>query len=431
MMAVLADEMMKAGRKVSMHSADSTRKLAYLVSQYPKVTHSFIRREILALERQGWQIFRLSIRGWDLELADPEDILERERTTFVLREGPLSLAMAIVRQVFRSPVRFFSAAVLAFRMRRRSDRPFIWHLFYLAEACWIAPQLKKRGIAHVHAHFGENEGEVAMLVSELAGISYSMTVHGMSESDKSLVEKIRRAAFVVVISSFTRAKIFSMIGYHEWGKIKVVHCGIDASFAGVDAVVPSETNRLVCVGRLDRGKGQLFLVKTVMSLIKEGRKFELVLVGDGEHRGAIEQLIAENNLAAFVTVTGWASASRVKDEILRARALILPSFAEGLPVVLMEAMVLGRPVLSTYIAGIPELVVDGKTGWLFPAGSEQDMLDAIRACLDTPKEALKVMGELARTRALERHNVSREVEKLARLFESVLQDRRNARSAEK
>jgi colanic acid/amylovoran biosynthesis glycosyltransferase len=408
-----------------MQSTNSTRKLAYLVSQYPKVSHSFIRREILALEKQGWQIFRLSIRGWDLELVDPGDISERARTTFVLREGPLSLAMAVARQMFGSPWRFCTVTALAIRMMRWSDRPFIWHLFYLAEACWIAPQLERRGITHMHAHFSANDAEVAMLVSALAGISYSVTIHGPDEFDKArwhdLAEKIRRAAFVVAITSFARAQIFRMLDHHDWGKINVVHCGIDATFADLDAVVPSETNRLVCVGRLCEQKGQLLLVKAVAALVKEGRKFELILVGDGEHRGAVEQLIAENNLADFVTVTGWASASQVKDEILRARALILPSFAEGLPVVLIEAMALGRPVLTTYVAGIPELVVDGKTGWLFPAGSEEALLDAIRACLDTPTEALKAMGEMARARALQRHEIDSQVKKLTKLFESVLQ----------
>jgi colanic acid/amylovoran biosynthesis glycosyltransferase len=408
-----------------MHAAGSQRQLAYLVSQYPKVTHSFIRREILALEKQGWQIFRLSIRGWDSELPDPEDIAERARTTFVLREGPVSLALAIVRQAIRSPRRFFSAAALAVRMMRQSDRPFVWHLFYLAEACWIAPELERRGIAHMHVHFSFNDAEVAMLASKLAGISYSVTIHGQDEFINparwySLREKIGRAAFVVTVSSFARAQIFRMLDYREWGKIKVVHCGIDPAFADLDAVVPSETNRLVCVARLSEEKGQLLLVKAILALVKEGRKFQLVLVGDGVHRPAIEQLIAENNLADLVTVTGWTSAGRVKEEILRSRALILPSFAEGLPVVLMEAMALGRPVLSTYIAGIPELVIDGKTGWLFPAGSEEDMLRAIRACLDTPQETLKVMGELARTRALQRHDVTKEAEKLTALFDSAL-----------
>jgi colanic acid/amylovoran biosynthesis glycosyltransferase len=405
-------------QKVTMRPAGATRQLAYLVSQYPKVSHSFIRREILALEEHGWEIFRLSIRGWDSELPDPEDILERQRTTFVLREGLLRLGVSVITQLFRSPRRFFLAGTLAVRMMRRSDRPFVWHLFYLAEACWIAHQIKERCIAHLHAHFGFNDVEVAMLVSALTDISYSVTIHGSGEFGKPLA--IKRAAFVVAVSSFTRAQIFLMLDYRHWGKVSVVRCGIDAKFAYHGAVVPSEAHRLVCVGRLCKEKGQLLLVQAITAIVEEGRKFELVLVGDGEHRGAIEQLIAKNNLGRCVTVTGWVSGSRVKDEILHARALILPSFAEGLPVVLIEAMALGRPVLSTYIAGIPELVIHGKTGWLFPAGSEEDMLDAIRDCLDAPKETLKAMGELGRARVLERHDVARETKKLTSLFESVL-----------
>lgn len=411
-----------------MHSANSTRQLAYLLNQYPKVSHTFIRREIHALEKLGWQIFRLSIRGWNAELVEAEDVLERARTTFVLRDGALPLMMAVVRQFVCSPWRFFAAAALAVRMMWGSDRPFIWHFIYLAEACWIVPQLKKRGIMHMHAHFGTNPAEVAMLSRELAGITYSFTIHGTGECDKAqfihLDEKIRRAAFVVAVCSFGRAQIFRIIDQRYWDNVKVVHCGIDRTFADLDTVDPSETIRLVCVGRLSEEKGQLLLIKAAAALAKEGCKFELVLVGDGELRGRIEQMIADNNLANRVTITGWASASRVKKEILGARALVLPSFSEGLPIVLIEAMVLGRPVLSTYVAGIPELVIDGKTGWLFPAGSEEDLSGAIRECLDAPKEALKVMGELGRARALQRHDLDRQAEKLTHLFEAALNGRR-------
>lgn len=407
-----------------MHSGNSTRKLAYLVSHYPKVSHSFIRREILALEKQGWQLFRISIRGWDSELVDPEDISERARTVFVLKGGALPLITATARQLLRSPRRFFSAAILAARMMRRSDRPFVWHLIYLAEACWIVPELQKRGLTHVHAHFGTNPAEVAMLISELANVSYSLTIHGPEEFDKAqcvhLAEKVKRAAFVVAVCSFGRSQILRLIDQSDWNKVKVVHCGIGRIFADLEAIVPSSTNRLVCVGRLCEQKGQIFLVNAITVLVKEKRKFQLAFVGDGEHRGAIERLISENNLADFVTVTGWASSSRVREEILAARALILPSFAEGLPIVLIEAMALGRPVLSTYVAGIPELVVNGKTGWLFSAGSERDLLGAIRACLDAPNETLKGMGECARARALERHNSDVQAERLTALFESAL-----------
>jgi colanic acid/amylovoran biosynthesis glycosyltransferase len=424
--AIPTDELWKAVDS-SMYSANSTRELAYLVSQYPTVSHTFIRREINALEKQGWQIFRLSIRGWDAELVEPDDILERAQTTFVLRGGALPLVMATVRQLISSPRRFLRAAACAIRMVRTSDRIFIWHLIYLAEACWIVRQLKKRGISHMHTHFGTNPAEVAMLGRELAGISYSLTIHGTGECDQAryihLDEKIRQAAFVVAVCSFGRAQIFRIVDQRYWDKVKVVHCGIDRAFSDIDAVVPAETRRLVCVGRLSEEKGQLLLVKAAAALAKEGCEFELVLVGDGDLRGQIERLIADNNLAKHITITGYADASRVKKEILAARALVLPSFSEGLPIVLMEAMVLGRPVLSTYVAGIPELVIDGKTGWLFPAGSEEALLNAMRNCLDTPQETLKEMGELGRERVLQRHDIDRQVVKLGNLFEGALNGR--------
>jgi glycosyltransferase involved in cell wall biosynthesis len=163
----------------------------------------------------------------------------------------------------------------------------------------------------------------------------------------------------------------------------------------------------------------LLLVRAAAALAKEGRKFSLILVGDGELRPAVEKLIDQLNLAGTVEMIGWACAERVKREILAARALVLPSFAEGLPVVLMEAMILGRPVLSTYVAGIPELVIDRATGWLFPAGSQEELERAMRLCLETPGEVLEAMGDLARRRALDRHGIEEQADTLTTLFESV------------
>jgi colanic acid/amylovoran biosynthesis glycosyltransferase len=401
------------------------RRLAYLTSQYPKVSHSFIRREILALERRGWEIARFSIRGWDGALVDPADISELAKTTFVLKDGVLTLAAAVLSQMIRAPHRFVSALALTLRMTRSSDRPVLWHFIYLAEACWIAPRLARQGIGHIHAHFGTNPAEVAMLVSQLEDISYSITIHGPEEFDRArsihLGEKIRRAAFVVAISSYCRSQLYRTVEQRHWYKVRVVHCGIDREFSALDAVTPSQVPRLVCVGRLCGEKGQLLLVQAAAVLARERRKFQIILVGDGDDRSAIEKLIEENNLQDHVHITGWASVERVRHEILAARALVLPSFAEGLPIVLMEAMVLGRPVLSTYVAGIPELAIDGMTGWLFPAGSLEELVRAMRNCLDAPADILKTMGDLARARALERHGIEEQSDMLASLFESAIE----------
>jgi glycosyltransferase involved in cell wall biosynthesis len=413
-----------AGRE-SLAPGRPGRKLAYLTSQYPKVSHSFIRREILALERRGWQIVRLSIRGWDAALVDPADVSELEKTTFVLKGKAPALAAAVLSQMVRAPRRFFSALTLALRMMRSSDRPALWHLIYLAEACWIALRLARQGVSHLHAHFGTNPAEVAMLVGQLAGISYSVTIHGPEEFDRApsihLGEKIRRAAFVVAISSYCRSQLYRAAEQRHWHKIKVVHCGIDTEFSALDMVSPSQAPRFVCVGRLCGEKGQLLLVRAAAVLAREGREFSIVLAGDGELRPAIEALINEENLAGHIEMIGWANTDRIKREILAARALVLPSFAEGLPIVLMEAMILGRPVLSTYVAGIPELVIDGKTGWLFPAGSQDELVSAMRACLETPSDILKIMGEFARKRALERHGIEEQADTLTALFESAIE----------
>jgi len=399
------------------------RRVAYVVNEYPKVSHSFIRREILALEKRGWRILRVAMRGWDTVLVDPDDLQERKKTLFVLKGGMLPLAVATLRAFAAAPGRFFVALSLAVQMMHRSDRPFIWHLIYLAEACWMLPYLKRQQIDHLHAHFGTNPAEVAMLASALIGGTYSLTVHGPEEFDRApcihLREKIRRAELVVAISSFGRSQLFRIADQENWEKIQVVHCGIDRTFSEGVGCDTSRTRRLVCVGRLCEQKGQLLLVKAAALLAAEGQSFELVLVGDGEHRPLIETLIAQLGLASYVRITGWASADEVKSEILAARALVLPSFAEGLPVVLMEAMALARPVLTTYVAGIPELVIDGETGWLFPAGSIDDLLTAMRACLDCPEERLERMGQMARIRALERHDIDGQAARLSNLLTSI------------
>jgi glycosyltransferase involved in cell wall biosynthesis len=315
--------------------------------------------------------------------------------------------------------------MLAGKMMSHSDRPAVVHLIYLVEACWLSRRLIDAKIQHLHAHFGANPAEVAMLTSELTGIPFSFTVHGPEEFDKvraiHLAEKIRRANFVIAVSSFGRGQLFRTVEYSQWFKAKVVHCGVDSGFAALESIAPSRSNRLVCVGRLCEQKGQALLVSAAATLHREGLKFEIVLIGDGEQRLLLEDLIKHHDLGGIVSITGWADASTVRREMISSRALILPSFAEGLPVVIMEAMALGRPVIATYVAGNPELVIHGETGWLVPAGSEEALCGAIRECFKTSDEKLRAMGEIGRARALSRHNVDCEAEKLEKLFERSLQ----------
>ena len=395
-------------------------RIAYFINQYPKVSHSFIRREILALERQGIEVQRIALRGWDGELQDNDDIAERSKTRYVLEDGVKGLLKPLLEVLRAQPRRFFSALWLALGMGRRADRSWPYHLIYLAEACRVVQWLQAFGAEHVHAHFGTNSTEVVMLANALGGPPYSFTVHGPEEFDKPqflhIGEKVRRAAFVAAVSSYGRSQLYRWVAHAHWDKVKVVHCGLEAAFhAGPPVPVPA-VPRLVCVGRLCEQKGQLLLLEAAQKLAAQGKAFELVLAGDGEMRAEIETLIVRHGLQGQVRITGWISSGQVREELLAARALVLPSFAEGLPVVIMEAMALRRPVLTTYVAGIPELVRPGENGWLFPAGAVQELAAAMADCLGQPDEVLQRMGDAAHQRVLERHDIDTEAAKLASYF---------------
>jgi colanic acid/amylovoran biosynthesis glycosyltransferase len=399
-------------------------RIAYFVNQYPKVSHTFIRREIAALERQGVAIDRMALRGWDAEVTDAADRAERDKTRYVLRGGAVSLLLDALPVLLRRPLRGWRAVRLAMRMARRSDRPLPIHLVYVAEACRVVRWLEASGTRHVHAHFGTNSAEVAMLASELGDVTYSFTAHGPEEFDKpqalGLASKVARAAFVVAISSFGRSQLWRWVGAAEWPRVEVVHCGLeDDFFARDDELDACAAPRLVCVGRLCEQKGQLLLVDAAARLAGQGIEFELVLAGDGEMRADIEAAIERLGLQGRVRITGWISSAQVREELLAARALVLPSFAEGLPVVIMEAMAIGRPVISTYIAGIPELVRDGVDGWLVPAGDVDAVTNAMRDCLAAAPARLGAMGGAARARVRERHHVDVEATRLKKLFAAV------------
>ena len=195
-------------------------------------------------------------------------------------------------------------------MSRHAERPLPVHLIYLAEACRIVPWLRKEGSEHVHAHFGTNSAEVAMLVNALGGPGWSFTVHGPEEFEKAhsigLAEKVRRAEFVVAVSSYGRSQVYRLVEHAIWPKVHVVHCGLNAAFMAPPSA-PTLARRLVCVGRLCEQKGQLLLIEAAHRLIVDGMDFELVFAGDGELRSDIETLIARYKLQDTVRITGWIS----------------------------------------------------------------------------------------------------------------------------
>jgi glycosyltransferase involved in cell wall biosynthesis len=268
-----------------------------------------------------------------------------------------------------------------------------------------------------------------MLCHALGGPPYSFTVHGPEEFDKAteiaLEEKIKRAAFLVAISSFGKSQLYRWCDRNQWSKIHEIHCGVDELFLKQPYIPVPDQPRLVCIGRLCEQKGHLLLVEAAGRLAAEGLKFRLVLVGDGPLRTQIQAMIAQLGLQDHIEITGWASNSEVQQHILASRAMVLPSFAEGLPVVVMEALALSRPVISTYVAGIPELVEPDTCGWLVPPGSVEALTAAMRAALQLPVEKLEQMGRVGAERVAQRHDAALEASKLAVLFSSDIEKFQN------
>jgi colanic acid/amylovoran biosynthesis glycosyltransferase len=401
-------------------------KIAYLVNTYPRASHTFIRREILALERRGFDIHRFSMRSERASLIDPADLTEDDRTEHVLRQGKVKLLATAICGLLAHPARTASALAAAMRCGKRGAAKTpgtggrLLHLIYLAEAAYVAQRCKMLGVTHVHAHFGTNSTTVAMLSYLLGGPRYSFTVHGPEEFDAplalSLGEKMQHAAFAVAISSFGRSQLYRWAALQDWPKLHVVHCGIEPEKFPQPSAPPTGRPHLVAIGRLAEQKGFSLLIDAVSNAVRSVPDLRLTLVGDGPMRPEIESLIASNGLSDTIVLAGWQDEAGVKRALEAAQALILPSFAEGLPMVVMEAMAAGRPVIATAIAGVPELVVPQKTGWIVPAGDARALADAIVALAATPPAVLAKMGTEARERVLDRHSINTEAAKLAALI---------------
>lgn len=271
-------------------------RVAYLTNQYPKVSHTFIRREIRALEARGLEVDRYALRGWDAEVVDAEDVEERELTRYTLAGGLAPLLGAVLLQLRRRPRALLSALGAALAMARGGLRPLPYHLVYLAHACRIRGWLEARPAAHLHAHFGTNPAEIALLVRRLGGPGWSFTVHGMDEVDNArrlhFARKVDEAAFAVAISAYGRAQLLRELPPADWPKVRVVHCGLGPEFfAETDPPVP-ETPVFLCIGRFGPEKGHLILLEAFAALRARHPEARLVLAGDGEMRAAIEARIA-------------------------------------------------------------------------------------------------------------------------------------------
>jgi len=398
-------------------------RVGYVINMYPRVTHSFIRREIQAVEAAGVEVQRYSVRRAGETLVDSGDIEERTKTREVLGVGAGGLLSAMLSRFFADPTGFLAAFVFAIRIGSKSDRGLIKEMAYFAEACVLRTWFEEDGVQHVHAHFGTNAADVVLLCRKLGGPPYSFTVHGPEEFDRiegiSIVEKVENAAFVVAISVFATSQLYRWCSLSDYSKIHVVRCGVDPLFLGSQGrpVPDQDPPKFAAVGRLCTHKAQLLVVEAMHELAQSGIEMEMVFVGDGDVRNELERKIDEYGLRDRVQITGWVGGEVVQQKLLESRVMVLPSFAEGLPVVIMEALGLGRPVITTYVAGIPELVEDGRSGWVLTPGDTAALSEALREAALASTAKLNDMGQVGIERVAEQHDSRKEGAKIAALFE--------------
>jgi glycosyltransferase involved in cell wall biosynthesis len=413
--------------------AQAPIKVAYLVNLYPKISHTFIRREIQALEAQGVDVRRYAIRRVKEPLVDDKDREELTKTTILLDLNPASLLFKAIRVVLTDPVRFLQTLRLAVRSGIGSDRGLVRHLIYLGEACALLDILQRDPVDHVHAHFATNSTAVAMYCSALGGPGYSFTAHGLacfnSPQGNRLGLKLERAQFAVAVSEHGRRALIASSPGIEQEKVHVVRCGFDEGFAVEPASPGISGNQLTVIGRLSSEKGHRVLLEAAKRLAQEQIDFNVVLIGDGELRDEIEAQIASMGLGDRVEIAGWQDSVGVRKALEKTRALVVASYVEGLPVVIMEAMAMGRPIVSTNVGGISELVIDRETGWLVPPGDSERLAEAMKMALETSDEELTRMGTRARQRVLRMHDVRREAAKLRELFGRSARQRAEQRSS--
>lgn len=397
--------------------------IAYLTGEYPKVSHTFIQREIEALEATGRTVLRCSVRQAPAKDVVADQQGEFARTFFVLKaaKSPATLIKAHLSALRRDPKRWLNALRLAWRTRPPGAKAAAWQLFYFLEAGVLAQHLRQSGAVHLHNHFASSSGSVAMLTSEMSGLPFSFTMHGPTEFFEPkwwrLDEKVARASFVACISHFCRSQLMFFSDAAHWDRLRIVHCGVTPDRYGRGAA--GGPPRIVFVGRLDAVKGGRLLLEAFGALRDRHPGASLHIVGDGPDRAAMEARARELGLGERARFLGYRTQAEVAEVLSGADMLVLPSFAEGVPVVLMEAMASGLPVVSTRIAGIPELVEDGVTGFLVPAGDVETLTARIDTLLSDPERA-RAMGAAGRAVVEAEFDLRREVDWLARIFEGSL-----------
>ncbi len=399
-------------------------RVAYLLSRYPAISHTFFLQEVLGLRARGLHIKTASINPPDRPLSDlPPREADEARSTFYVRGNSSFRAVWTLVSIFLTqPAAVLRGLKAVCRIPNLTIRRRAYWLFYLAEALLLGRWMAGQGLKHLHVHFGGPVASVGLLASAAWRIPFSLTIHGPEElldvTSNHLREKIERASFVICISDFCRSQLYPLVSPEHWGKLEVVRLGINPS-AFPPPASPSlsrrETLRAVCIGRLVSAKGHRTLLEALLILREHAIPMQLTLIGDGPEMDRLQAFVQTHRLSECVTFTHALSHNEALTHLRGADLFVLASFAEGIPVALMEAMALSLPCVSTFVAGIPELIRDGVEGLLVPAGNTQALAEAL-LLLATDKPRRVSMGEAARKRVLDQYNLTSNHERLAEAF---------------
>ena len=402
-----------------MEDGEGTSQIAYVVSEYPTVSHTFILREVAALRSQGFDTLTTSVRATAPDQhRGPDERAEASRTFAILRaaRNPATLARTFLWLLGR-PRRTLGTLAHTVALRAPGLRAVLYQLVYFAEAAILARHLDRSGARHVHAHFANAGATVAMLAARLTGVPFSFTLHGPSdlrEPERSRLDaKIEAARFVACISHFARSQAMLHSDPEHWDRLAIIHCGVAPDRYDGAPDPGSLPPAFVFVGRLAPAKGLRVLVEAFAAAHAAEEAITLTVVGDGPDRGWLAEAVRPFGNA--VKLTGALSQDEVARILAGSRAMVLPSFAEGVPVVLMEAMASGRPVVATRITGVPELVEEGGSGLLVPPGDAGALAEAMLRLARNP-ELCTQMGAAGREKVRAEFTIDAEARRLAGLL---------------
>jgi len=412
---------------------DRRVRLAYIATGYPYVSHTFIQNEVAALRELGLEIETFAIRRAPDSECRTEADMDARATTYALRPPrPWHYLRAHFAALLGRPGPYRRALLRALRFGSGSTRDLAHHLGYFVQGVVLWDRCRAARVTHVHAHFANVGSDVAAVAAMLGAeaLSWSFTMHGPTEFSDTrhyhLAEKARDARFVICISQFARSQLMALVGPEHWEKLRVVHCGVDME-RFTPATIASDRVRhrdeghavqVACVGRLVPEKGQRLLIEAVAAIRCAGADVRVAFAGDGPERGSLEQLAARLGVGEQVDFPG-AVAHTAVDELLRHTDIFcLPSFAEGVPIVLMEAMAMELPVVATRVHGIPELIEDGVSGRLVAPGSLPELTDVLSQLVEDPVQRTR-LGQAGRRRVASEFDLRANTRHLRDVYEEL------------